>query len=91
MKARNQTVPPSSFINGVAETMSSDKKDEEMICALTADEHELLQRGLRELPDTMPPRHVWRKTKVCFPAQRLAATAGGTWEPASRRLQYWPP
>ena len=66
--------------------MSSDKKDEEMICALTADEHELLQRGLRELPDTMPPRHVWRKIR-----EQAEATAGGTWEPASRRLQYWPP
>jgi len=39
--------------------MSNDEmKDEEMICALTADEHVALLRGLRELPETMPPRDV---------------------------------
>lgn len=51
--------------------MSSDKKDEEMICALTADEHELLQRGLRALPETMPPRHVWQKIREQAEAEGL--------------------
>ena len=32
--------------------MSSDEKEQEMICALTADEYNALQKGLRELPDT---------------------------------------
>ena len=33
--------------------MSSGKKDEEMICGLTADERDLLQQELRRLPDVM--------------------------------------
>lgn len=54
--------------------MSSDKKDDEMICALTADEHEVLQRGLRELPETMPPRHVWRKIREQAEAEGLLSS-----------------
>ena len=51
--------------------MSNDKKDEEMICALTADEHVALHRGLRELPDTMPPRHVWTRIREQAEAEGL--------------------
>jgi len=47
--------------------MSKDKKDEEMICGLTADERDLLQLELRTLPDVMPPRDVWRR--ICEQAE----------------------
>lgn len=39
--------------------MANVTKDDEMICALTADERNVLQCGLSELTDTMPPRVVW--------------------------------
>jgi hypothetical protein len=39
--------------------MSNATKDDEMICGLTADERNVLLRGLQELTDTMPPRIVW--------------------------------
>ena len=51
--------------------MSSDKKDKEMICGLTADEHDVLQRELRALPDTMPPRVVWRRIREQAEAEGL--------------------
>ena len=51
--------------------MSNDKKDEEMICALTADERLCLQKGLRELPDTMPPHDVWHKIRAQAKAEGL--------------------
>ncbi len=51
--------------------MTSDSKDEEMICGLTADEHDALQRGLRELPDTMPPRAVWHRIREQAEAEGL--------------------
>jgi len=38
--------------------MTNQEKDEDMICGLTADERSVLQRGLRELPQVMPPRAV---------------------------------
>lgn len=47
--------------------MTSDRKDEEMIYGLTADEHDALRQGLRELPDTMPPRAVWQR--ICEQAE----------------------
>ena len=47
--------------------MASDRKDEEMIYGLTVDEHDALQHGLRELPDTMPPRAVWQR--ICEQAE----------------------
>jgi hypothetical protein len=43
--------------------MSSDKKDEEMICGLTADERDLLQLELKALPEVMPPRAVWHRIR----------------------------
>ncbi len=51
--------------------MSSDNKDEEMICALTADEHFALRSGLRALPDTMPPRDVWSRIRRQAEAEGL--------------------
>ncbi|MDH3338856.1 MAG: hypothetical protein OER22_06730 [Gammaproteobacteria bacterium] len=51
--------------------MSRDSKDEEMICGLTADERDLLQHGLRELPDVMPPRHVWQRIREQAEAEGL--------------------
>lgn len=51
--------------------MSSDRKDEEMICALTADEYGALQRGLRKLPETMPPRAVWNRIREQAEAEGL--------------------
>ncbi len=54
--------------------MSKDKKDKEMICALTADERDLLQQGLRELPDIMPPRDVWHRIREQAEAEGLVKT-----------------
>jgi len=51
--------------------MSNDRKEEEMICALTADEHVALQKGLRELPLTMPPRDVWLRIREQAEAEGL--------------------
>ena len=51
--------------------MSSDKKDGEMICGLTADEHDLLQQELRALPDVMPPRAVWQRIREQGEAEGL--------------------
>ncbi|NQV85872.1 MAG: hypothetical protein HQ492_02220 [Woeseiaceae bacterium] len=63
--------------------MSSDKKDPEMICALTADEHDVLQRGLRSLPLTMPPRNVWLRIKEQAEAEGLFT------QPAPRNYSRW--
>jgi hypothetical protein len=51
--------------------MSNDKKDEEMICGLTADEQGVLRRELRMLPDTMPPRAVWNRIREQAAAEGL--------------------
>ena len=51
--------------------MSNDKKDEEMICGLTADEQGVLRRELRMLPDTMPPRAVWNRIREQAEAEGL--------------------
>jgi len=51
--------------------MSNDKKDEEMICGLTADEQGVLRRELRMLPDTMPPRAVWHRIREQAEAEGL--------------------
>lgn len=63
--------------------MSGDQKDEEMICALTAQEHRALKRGLRDLPDTMPPRSVWRRIREQAEAEGLLR------QPATRDRRYW--
>ncbi len=54
--------------------MTDDVKEDEMICALTADEYTELQRGLRALPDTMPPRHVWTRIREQAEAEGLLTT-----------------
>ena len=51
--------------------MSGDKKDKEMICGLTADEHVVLRRELNALPDTMPPRVVWQRIREQAEAEGL--------------------
>ncbi len=51
--------------------MSSDEKDEEMICGLTMDEQDLLRRELRNLPETMPPRIVWDRIREQAEAEGL--------------------
>ena len=56
--------------------MSGDKKEDEMICALTAEEHAALQRGLHELPDTMPPRVVWQRIREQAEAEGLIKEKG---------------
>jgi hypothetical protein len=67
---------------GVAE-MSSDRKDEEMICALTADEYGALQEGLRRLPETMPPRAVWNRIR------RQAEAEGLIQQPLGQKRSTW--
>jgi hypothetical protein len=51
--------------------MSGNKKEDEMICALTADEHIALRAGLSALPDTMPPREVWQRIREQAEAEGL--------------------
>ena len=54
--------------------MSKDSKDKEMICGLTADEHEVLRRGLDTLPETVPPRAVWERIREQAEAEGLIRT-----------------
>ncbi|MEE8426716.1 MAG: hypothetical protein V3S15_05480 [Woeseiaceae bacterium] len=63
--------------------MTGDSKDEEMICGLTVDEHDALQRELRELPDTMPPRAVWQRIREQAEAEGLFR------RPMTRRPSTW--
>lgn len=51
--------------------MTDRDAEEEMICGLTADERELLRAGLRELPQTMPPRAVWERVREQAEAEGL--------------------
>ncbi len=63
--------------------MAKEIKDEEMICALTADERDMLLRGLDELQDTMPPRIVWNRIREQAQAEGLIGTT------ASQRPLTW--
>ena len=63
--------------------MTSEEKDDEMICALTADEHAALQRGLDALPETMPPRIVWQRVREQAEAEGLLQ------RPVSQRPSTW--
>jgi len=63
--------------------MSNDRKEEEMICALTADEHVALQEGLRGLPETMPPRDVWLRIREQAEAEGLLT------QRAARKNHKW--
>jgi len=51
--------------------MSGKRKEDEMICALTADEHAALQRELQALPETTPPRAVWHRIREQAEAEGL--------------------
>ena len=42
-----------------------------MICALTADERDVLREGLLGLQDTMPPRAVWHRIREQAEAEGL--------------------
>lgn len=63
--------------------MAEDAKDEEMICALTANERDALQCGLRALPETMPPRAVWHRIREQAEAEGLMQ------RPARQRPSTW--
>ena len=63
--------------------MSSEVKDEEMICGLTAEEHVLLREGLNEIPDTMPPRALWHRIREQAEAEGLIQ------RPVSQRQSTW--
>jgi hypothetical protein len=56
--------------------MSGNKKEDEMICALTAEEHAALRTGLHALPDTMPPRVVWQRIREQAEAEGLIKEKG---------------
>ena len=51
--------------------MSGNKKEDEMICALTAEEQAALRSGLHALPDTIPPRAVWQRIREQGEAEGL--------------------
>ena len=63
--------------------MTSEAKDEEMICGLTADEQGVLQRGLNGLPETMPPRVVWQRIREQAEAEGLLR------RPVTQRPTTW--
>jgi hypothetical protein len=63
--------------------MSGNKKEDEMICALTSDEHAALQTGLDALPDTMPPRVVWQRIREQAEAEGLIVVKN------SRKRSMW--
>ncbi len=63
--------------------MSGDAKEKDMICALTADEYSVLQKGLNELPDTMPPRAVWQRIREQAEAEGLLQV------PRHKRRSTW--
>ncbi len=63
--------------------MNTDDKDEDMICALTADEHAMLKRRLHALPDTPPPRAVWERTRAQAEAEGLIGRG------AAARSRVW--
>ncbi len=51
--------------------MSGDRKEEEMIYGLTADERDALHEGLNSLPDTPPPRMLWERIREQAEAEGL--------------------
>ena len=63
--------------------MKVNERDEDMICALTADEHAVLKRRLDALPDTPAPRAVWERTRAQAEAEGLIgrgqAAQGRVW------------
>ncbi len=63
--------------------MPDETKDEEMICGLTANERDVLLRGLDEIPETMPPRAVWNRIREQAQAEGLIRTT------ATQRPSTW--
>ena len=51
--------------------MSDDRKEDEMICALSAEERTALQQGLHDLTEIMPPRAVWERIRAQAEAEGL--------------------
>lgn len=51
----------------------SEQQDNDMDCGLSVAEHDILHRQLRMLPDTMPPRAVWRRIEEQARAEGLLA------------------
>ena len=56
--------------------MSGNKKEDEMICALTAEEQTALRVGLGALADTTPPREVWHRIREQAEAEGLLQSRG---------------
>lgn len=48
-----------------------ESQDDEMSCALSVTERELLLAGLGELDDTVPPREVWKRIRTQAEAEGL--------------------
>jgi hypothetical protein len=63
--------------------MAKEGKEKEMIYGLTVDERDGLREGLRNLPDTMPPRVVWNRIQEQAEAEGLISRK------ASRRPSTW--
>ena len=51
----------------------NERQDDEMECGLSIAEHDILHRQLQALPDTMPPRAVWRRIEEQARAEGLLA------------------
>jgi hypothetical protein len=51
----------------------NERQDDEMECGLGVAEHDILHRQLQALPDTMPPRAVWRRIEEQARAEGLLA------------------
>ena len=64
--------------------MSGNRKDDEMICALTADEYVALRAGLNGLADTVPPREVWQRIRRQGEAEGLLRPRGLMQRPSTR-------
>ena len=56
---------------------SNEQQDEMMNCGLSIQEHDVLQRKLRQLEDTMPPRAVWQRIEEQARAEGLFAPKVG--------------
>jgi hypothetical protein len=50
---------------------NNEPQDDEMECGLSVAENDILHRQLRALPDTMPPREVWRRIEEQARAEGL--------------------
>ena len=64
-------------------TIEESPRDETMNGVLSVHEHERLRRGLKELPDTMPPRTVWHRIEEQARAEGLLS------KPAVGRGYKW--